>query len=63
MVEIHFKDNEKMELRDAVCSALVGSPGFINNEIMVSDGDDHDFYLIIGNSNSKDIFLKGEKKT
>ncbi len=45
------------EWRDRFCEALVGSPAFINSEIGVCDGNDGEFYLVVGKSNDRDMTL------
>lgn len=59
MIQIHFKDNEKMELRDEMFEALMGSLAFIKSEIDICDGCDDDFYLIIGEDNGKNVAYEG----
>lgn len=48
---------ERDEIRDEFCEALVGSPAFINSEIMVSDDPKKDnvFSLILGENNGRNI--------
>lgn len=41
-------------LRDRICGSLVGTPGFINNEIVVTD----DCEMYIGNENDSDIQIE-----
>ena len=59
MIKITVKCNdeaERDELRDKFCSALVGSPAYVDSEIAVCDGDDSDeFILAVGECNSNDI--------
>lgn len=45
-------------VQDIMHKALVGSPGYINNEILVSPVKDNQFNLIVGNDNGRDIDFK-----
>ena len=46
---------EKCTKRDEVCNSLVGSPAFINNEILVGDVDDTHFVIMVGNDNDNNV--------
>ena len=60
MVELVLKNNsgrEYKEVRDAICSALVGCPAFIGNDIIVSDirqGEDA-VTIVLGDENNKQM--------
>lgn len=53
MIQFKFtaKDAEAINaVKEKLHEALVGSPGYVSNEILLSDGDtDNDFILIVGN--------------
>lgn len=52
MLVIKFDD--QINLRDKICASLVGTPGFIDNEIVVTD----DCEMYIGNENDNDIQIE-----
>lgn len=63
MIEIKVKCNdeqERDELRDKFCEALVGSPAYVESEIAVCDDEEDGFILAIGNPNSKNIAFELE---
>ena len=63
MIEIKIKCNdeqERDELRDKFCEALVGSPAYVESEIAVCDDGDDGFILAVGNDNSHDITFELE---
>ena len=45
-------------VQDMMHKALVGSPAYINNEILVSPVKDNQFNLIVGNDNANDVDFK-----
>ena len=49
--------NEMANLRDEFCSALAGSPAFVESEIAVCEdhNDEKVFYLAVGNCNNHDL--------
>lgn len=59
MIRMVFKCDDEDDMknkRDRCCEALVGSPGFINDEIMITNSDNgNDFEIIIGENNDKDL--------
>lgn len=58
MVAFNIKcsSNEEMyELRERIYLALAGSPGYINNEIVLADLQDDAFTIIVGQNNANDI--------
>lgn len=61
MIQITFKNDNKEELEKLnykVNAALVGSPAFINNEVLVSAVEDDTFSLIVGIDNEDDIAIE-----
>ena len=46
---------EMFKLREKFHLGLVGSPGYINNEIAICDLQDDAFTLIVGNCNGEDV--------
>ena len=57
-VAINIKCNspeEMYELREKFHLGLVGSPAYINSEIVISDLQDDAFTLIVGNGNDYDV--------
>ena len=58
MIEIKIKCNdeeERDELRDRLCEALVGSPAYVDSEIAICDEGDDGFILVVGNPNAKNV--------
>lgn len=58
---IHCEDNrERNIIGSALCNALVGSPGYISNEILVNytDPDHDDICMIVGTNNTDDVVLE-----
>ena len=48
----------KEEVRQCLHMALTGSPGYINDEICLSDLNDTDLYLIVGEDNKQNIEIE-----
>lgn len=73
MIFFKLKNDTTMSSADAtyrLCEALVGSPGFINNEIVVIDSEidteagtmvnnDGIIRVIVGNDNGRDVEVEG----
>lgn len=64
MINMQIRSNDEealIALKDKFCDALIGSQGYISNEILVSnvgkadDKMDYSFTFIIGNDNSNNI--------
>lgn len=61
MIRFNFEfdsEDEKIKRRDIFHKALVGSPGYVGTEIMVTDsldGNPNRFELIVGENNDNDI--------
>lgn len=64
MVELVIKSKSKEEankLQVTIYEALVGSPAYINSEIVLVDiEEDNSFVLIVGNSNNRDAAFDAE---
>lgn len=66
MIEIKVRCEDEQtrdELRDKFCSALVGSPAYVESEIAVCDDGDDGFILAVGNCNSNDISFELEESS
>lgn len=54
MIQFKFATSDGTEidvLKEKMHSALAGSPAYVNDEIIISDGDaDNEFLLIVGNN-------------
>jgi hypothetical protein len=60
-LKIKCEDADSMaKLRDKFCSALCGSPAFVESEIAVCDciEDESCFFLAVGNDNDCDLDLE-----
>ena len=55
MIELKFNDKAIMGTLHA---ALVGSPAYITSEIAIVEGDNDDFYLVVGNENDHDCTVE-----
>lgn len=59
-IKCAFQNKEEMlSAKTKAHKALVGSPGYINSEIAIVDGDlDSEFILIIGHDNEDDLICR-----